>query len=214
MGITTGRAVNRALDTAYNVTSSTYRRVTNFDDYRLAHPEIFNELEQLDVESRLRMVLALLASVEQPVGGPTRKSAANAAAGDDGDTAAVRIAASEVRSCVEAIVAELEKIHVELQAHRTRFLSTLRSPNVSKNLASLTLKMSVMDRRVDMLVKARAFEASAPVGRASADVGRAGSNCNDGHGAASTTPSEPSAALLASLSSPTPATTTSDTARQ
>ena len=145
VGASTGRAVNKAIDVAVKSVTTAYNGLTNFDDYRSAFPEIFLELESLDVDARLRMVLALL------------KNAEERSRTDSPGEETIDICLGEIRTSVDSITHDLEAVHRELRAHQERWFASFRSPHVSSLLKSLRVKMGVLDRRVDMLIKAQAF---------------------------------------------------------
>ena len=145
VGATSSRVVNNALDAAVHTVGQVSRGVANFDDYRLAFPEIFEELEGLDVDARLRIVLSLLNNAD--------RRERTTAKGEE----TIDVCLSEVRSSVDSIAQGLEAIHRELREHRTRWFAAFRSPSVDGLLRSLRVRMGVLDKRVDMLIKAQAF---------------------------------------------------------
>jgi hypothetical protein len=140
IGVATGRAVNRTLDAAYDMATQTFRAISNLDDFRTIFPEIFQELDELDVDARLRVVFSLIKAAD-------RETAPEA----------VKIALSEVRDAIDNITSELKLIHEEFRAHQERWFASFRSPRVKGLIANLRIKMSILDRRVELLIKSQVF---------------------------------------------------------
>jgi hypothetical protein len=79
---------------------------------------------------------------------------------DDINTTPLKLCINEVKDALFAIEVILTEIYQELELHQKRNLHKWRTSNVGPMLDRLSLKLSILDKRVDMLVKCKTIKAS------------------------------------------------------
>eukprot|EP01083_Nonionella_stella_P017596 49215_1 len=99
-------------------------------------PNLQGVLKKLDLKARLRTIEALSKDIE-------KKSRANV----------VSAAVTNVEESVEELRAILASIYAEMEIHQTRWFSTWRTADYFGLLACLKSEVSVLDTRMDMLIK-------------------------------------------------------------
>jgi hypothetical protein len=145
------------------------------------NPLVREELEQMDIEAKIRTVHALVltiqkhrngsASLTTPMYGGYRGQAENStvltvgtdntlaiktqSAVDDSDV--IGVCLDQVKEVLESITSTVNALNAELEAHDTKWFSSWRTPDTKHLLLALKAKILILDKRVDMLLKVRSF---------------------------------------------------------
>jgi len=154
VGQATGRVVSKTLDLAVAGAGRAYENIASKDPNDPETRYVFEALEAMDVNSKMRMTNALVQSLEAQY---------NFRASDPVRTNdPIQLCTHEVKVALDSIDECLDQIRIELEAHHARFMYKWRSSNVEKHLKILKLRLDVLDRRLDMLGKCRQAAEKAP----------------------------------------------------
>lgn len=116
-----------------------------YDTYDLVrdtttHPVINSVLSDLDLQSDLNVIEALIRQVDKQIENLSE---------DD----ALAISLHQVDNLVHRIKDELAEIKTELKLHEEKWFSSWRSANYQKPLNRLTRHKKLLDKRVNMLIE-------------------------------------------------------------
>jgi len=142
VGQATARVVNSTLDIAAAGVSRAYENLQGKDIHDPETRRVLIVLEGMDVYSKIRITTALVESMEKLRSGHQQDLA-------DPLWLCIR----EVKRALFSIEETLKEIGTELDYHRARYLYRWRTSNVDPVLENLQMRLAVLDRRVDMLVK-------------------------------------------------------------
>jgi hypothetical protein len=144
LGQTANRAVNLGIDAiattgnvTYHALQGTLKSTTNPNIIA-----VLNQLEAMDIDSKLLTVNAMVESLETKMG-----------ASDD----VVKLALDQVRAAIPPIKESLIAVHAELQHHEQRHMAHWRSPHTDDLVDALGRKLAILDQRMDILVKLTAM---------------------------------------------------------
>ena len=158
VGQATGRVVNSTLDLAVAGAGRAYGNLVAKDPSDPETSRVFEALATLDVNARLRMTNALVQSLEIQL-----KDASSTANNETGQDDPLVLCVEEVKHALGSIESSLIDIRVELEAHQERVLHRWRMSNVGSLIKLLESRLNVLDKRLDMLARCRAVQASKPL---------------------------------------------------
>jgi hypothetical protein len=122
------------------------------------NPLVKEDLEAMDIEAKLRTVHALVLTIQKQRGrSPTQEEPALVEHEPVDESDVIGVSLAQVKEVLESITATVNALNEELDAHEQRWFSSWRTPDTRHHLISLKAKVVILDKRVDMLLKLRAF---------------------------------------------------------
>jgi len=118
------------------------------------------ELEQMDIEAKIRTVHALVLTIQkQRAGGHAGGEPAKDDTQVPDESDVVGVCLEQVKEVLESITSTVTALREELDAHEQRWFATWRTPDTKHHLIALRAKILILDKRVDMLLKVKSFVA-------------------------------------------------------
>lgn len=109
-----------------------------------------DDLESLDIEAKLKTISALVQTIQ-------RQQQHRHARGGEEEGDVVDVALGQVKEVLDSLTLTFHELEREIAEHDTRWFSSWRQANTASLVTAIKSKMFILDKRVDMLLKVRAF---------------------------------------------------------
>lgn len=166
------RLVGTSVELAVTAASAAVRAMRPSERALAENPLIREELEQMDTEAKLKTVHALILTIQKDRHGEEEMRE------DD----VVGVCLVQVKDVLDSITKTLDALNGELDQHDQRWFSTWRTPDTKHHLIALKAKSTILDKRVDMLLKVCSFVGGAQSAITNSLHGRASAKHGTKHG--------------------------------
>lgn len=116
------------------------------------NPLVKEDLQAMDIEAKLQTIQALVFTIQKQ-----RNRASSEQQHTYDETDVVDVSLTQVKEVLDSLTKTFHELQLELATHEEKWFSSWRTPNTQSLVTAIKSKMLILDKRVDMLLKVRAF---------------------------------------------------------